>query len=364
MYTCQKFECAEHDIEQDIQTIISAVQNNGVAFDAIYLVGSFGRGEGSVHFDGVRWRGVNDYDVLLICSEFRAGLAKLRELGQRLAEMLRIDFVDIGYLPRAALKNLPLTIEVYDLKYASRLVVGEDVLGELPEFDSHEIPAYEFARLICNRTAGLLTALLPYRIESLAYHRNQHVKACIAVGDVAVYLRSGYYPSYLKRMELFRSLVEQRNLGFPLDQACIDQVLYAYASKVGGDLVGDFPINASLMPIMIERAFCAITSRCVDSSVNSVAAAEMALIRYYLCQQSLIQRVNEIFSAWCNRDQRANSEIKNRILFSLPSFYCSSARAQGRLALNFARTFWFVPGALRKRWTSASAALIWEEYCH
>lgn len=364
MYTCQKLDGIELDIQQDIQAIVSAVENNGIAFDAIYLVGSFGRGEGSVCFDGVRWRGVNDYDVLVICPEFEAGLPKLRQLGRELSEMLKIDFVDIGYLPRAALKTLPLTIEAYDLKYASRRLVGHDVLGEIPEFDSREIPAYEFARLICNRTAGLLTATLPDRIGSPSYRLNQHVKACIAVGDVAVYLRCGYHPSYRKRMELFQSLAEQRDLGFSLHQPGIDQVSSAYGSKLGDDLSAGFAVNDSLMAGMIESAFCAIASRCVHSSVDSATAAKEALITCYLRDRPLMQRINGILSTCCNHDQKATFEIKNRILFSLPPFYCSSVRNQKNVGLNFARMFWLVPGALRKSWTPASAALIWEEYCH
>ena len=81
MFTSLKNEIVEKDIGQDIESIVSAIKNSGLNFEAIYLVGSFGRGEGSVRFDGSRWRGTNDYDVLVIHSTNVVDLNPLKELG-------------------------------------------------------------------------------------------------------------------------------------------------------------------------------------------------------------------------------------------------------------------------------------------
>ena len=117
--------------------------------------------------------------------------------------------MDIGYLPKSVLSSLTPTLETTDLKYASTFLDGRDLLGEIPNFDSRDISPYEFARLICNRTAGLLSARLPRHTDSVQYRTNQYVKACIAVGDVAVYLGRGYNPSYRKRMDTFKSIAQE-----------------------------------------------------------------------------------------------------------------------------------------------------------
>jgi hypothetical protein len=93
-------------------------------------------------------------------------------------------------------------------------------------------------------------------------------------------------------------------------------------------------------------------------------AARKALIRYYLGERRFIEKLRPILPALWNFQSRVNFALKDRILFSLPPFYCSVGDNPKSVRLSYARAFWFVPGALRKSWAAGSAALIWEEYCH
>lgn len=364
MFTSLDNRIVERDIGEDIQSIVAAIKKNGLRFEAIYLVGSFGRGEGSVRFDGTRWRGINDYDIQLISSTSEVDVQALKELGLELAKTLQIDFVDIGYLPKSVLSSLPPTLENYDLKYASTFLEGRDLLRDIPNFDLRDIPPYEFARLLCNRTAGLLSVRLPERVNSLQYRTNQYSKACIAVGDVAVYLARGYDPSYRKRMDTFKSIAKERQINFALTEHEMDCIVRGYATKLGDDSTVTFNIDETSMRNMVGNSFRAIAERCVGKPLAPIDVAGNALLKYYTRERGLLNTFDNILAGWLHNNKGRGPALSNRVLFSLPAFYCRRSEFEFHCELDYLRKFWSVPGALEKKWNSLSAVELWEEYCH
>lgn len=354
----------EQDIRKDIDLVVAAIDRLRIGYDAIYLTGSFGRGEGSVRFDGIRWRGVNDYDLLVVLSQQTDDDMRLRALGRELAGTLKIDFVDLGSISRGSLRSLPVTIQNYDLKYASLLITGRDVRAEIPDFNHADIPAFEFARLLCNRTAGLLTANLPERQDSTDYRTRQFVKACLAVGDVAVYLRRGYHPLCGERLEWFRALVQRRDMPFLLSSLALDHIEKSYEGKVGCYPTTPVEVDPCVMRDMIESAFVAIAERCTGKAVSSVRQAERELVSQYCGAEPFMHRIDEAMRAWRLGERGHARTIKNKILFSLPGFYCYPLQNGIRVGFEFIRRFWFVPGALGKGLDPLSAVMLWEEYCH
>jgi len=364
MYTAHDNDRIEKDIGEDLDSIITAVERQSMSYDAIYLVGSFGRGEGSAYFDGHRWRGINDYDLLIVSSEPASDADLLKRLGRELAKRLQMDFVDIGWLPKSALRQLSPTIENYDLKNASLRLAGYDVLEEIPKFDVKEIPPFEFARLICNRTAGVLSTRLPLRALSPQYCANQYVKACVAVGDVAVYLGENYHPSYRERQKLFVSLAKRQQIPFFLSDDAVALVISAYSSKLSNEAKDDFRIDDMLMRDMIKSAFLAIAARCLGEKVNSVRTAGEALVKHYRTRRTLIERLDDFVCIWLRRDKRRASALRYKILFSLPAVYMADSTMRFRRWLFYVSRFWGVPGALTKSGDLTSVVSLWEEYCH
>lgn len=361
MFTIRKGGEIDRDIQQDMEFIISAIEATVVQYDSIYLVGSFGRGEGSVRFDGSRWKGINDYDLVVICPDDLKITLSFKDMGNQLARLLGIDFVDIGCLRRASLRALPATIENYDLKYASLLLAGEDVRREIPDFQPEDISPYDFVRLLCNRAAGLLTTWLPEHSRSSGYCANQYVKACIAVGDIAVYLDRGYHHSYQERLKAFRSLIESKRIPFSLSSEGIDCVLKAYEEKLAASCSAPLSIKQDLMQQIVGQAFCAVAEHCTAKHLETILAAESALNNYY--RTGRLSRKRVLF--W-NRhnDTSCSGEMKNLILFSQPVFYCHSQSPGFRNRFEYFRRFWVIPGALQQEWSSISAVMLWEEYCH
>ena len=199
---------------------------------------------------------------------------------------------------QVALRQLSPTIENYDLKNASLRLAGRDVLEEIPKFDVKDIPPFEFARLICNRTAGVLSTWLPVHSRSPQYCANQYVKACIAVGDVAVYIGKHYHPSYRERQKLFVSLAKKHEIPFCLSDDAITLINSAYSNKLGNDAKNGFRIDDMVMRDMIDNTFLAIAARCLGEKVNSVRAAGEALVRHYRDHRTLIERIDDLVCIW------------------------------------------------------------------
>jgi hypothetical protein len=164
--------------------------------------------------------------------------APLAGLGDELARELGIDFVDLGWSD-GRWENLPLTIENYDLKYGSRVVSGDpSILDRIPPYASADLPAYEFTRLLLNRTAGLLASTEgfarrkpPPSAERRRFRTNQIVKALIAIGDWHLFLWRGYDSSYERRRQRFASLAP----GAGVDPALAAKVVAAYRCKCSPD---------------------------------------------------------------------------------------------------------------------------------
>jgi hypothetical protein len=362
MFSIQNRAKIDRDIQSDINFISSAIATTLAAYDSIYLAGSFGRGEGLVRFDGRRWRGVNDYDFVVVYPNDVPMPQPFKDLGKHLARLVAIDFIDIMCVKRGSLRSLVPTIENYDLKYASLLLAGTDVRGEIPNFDPKDIGPYEFVRLLCNRAAGLLTTVLPERVDAPDYCANQYIKACIAVGDIAVYLTQGYHYSYQKRLIAFRSLIERERLPFSLSREAIKCVVKAYEAKLGTSLPISFAMSEELMRRIIQPAFCAIAGRCTAKPLRTIAASEKTLNSYFHTSKSTI-RLQDIIR------MRGGAifhvpEIKNLILFSQPFFFGQLRSSGFRNSYSYFRRFWAIPGALQMEWSPLSAARLWEDYCH
>ena len=363
-YTLKNNPQIDQDIEYDLKYVVSAIDASELEYSSIYLIGGFGRGEGTVKFIGNRWRAVNDYDLVVIASDCTKHKSYLKRLSIELAELFQVDFVDLGCIQRDALPKLLPTMQNYDFKYGSMLLAGQDLLHEIPNFQCGYLPPYEMVRLLCNRSAGLLTAILPEHAGSLSYLTNQLVKACIAIGDLTVYLLKGYHHSYQVRSETFDSIISENNLPFELSGEAIDAVHKAYKAKLKGPCSFPFSIDESLMRFMIFKAYCAIASYCMNKTLNTVSEAEKELRRYFrknnLYKQFLMNGIRTLRKM----DIDCLDDIKNKVLFAQPFFYCNLGTNSILWQFEYLRRFWFVPGALKLRWGLISAVKLWEKFHH
>lgn len=366
-YTIRTDPEIHSDIQRDLDAIIDGIQNNGVLYDSIYLVGSFGHGEGTVHFDGKRWRAINDYDLFVVGQADPDIANRLRSLGHDLAMQHNIEAIDIGWIDRKILPKLSLTMQNYDFRYGSICLDGWDVRTEMPVYPKGILPPYEMLRLLCNRSAGLLTALFQQIEVKRNYAITQEMKAWIAIGDIAVYLAEGYDTSYSTRAKIFRALVDQDELPFNLSSNAIASIKNAYTWKITGDEQYGFQSNNKWLEVAIGAAYCAIAQKCTGMISKSILEAESSVCAKYcpMIYPSFRFLINVfVHFIRIKNASISHQNLRDYILFSQPVAYCGINNSRVSQTIWYLRKFWWLLYALNLKWTNLSAARLWEWYCH
>lgn len=172
--------CIQKYLDVTVSDIINAVPD----VISIILMGGYGRGEGAVLKVGKTYMPVNDFDIYIITKKllpdkFLEDLAtdiskKFGWGGKAHAEAFetaRYDFkkflhIDIRCLEEGKLKYLPPTVRYFEMKYASRVLYGKNVLANFPEIKEDDIPISEGLRLIMNRYMLMLISFKPDFIKN------------------------------------------------------------------------------------------------------------------------------------------------------------------------------------------------------
>jgi len=193
-------------LERAVRQITQRVGRSGL--EALVLTGGFGRGEGALtREEGSPGLPFNDFDFLLIGSRPRIAPGVLRDLRTSLSELLRVDFVDVGYIRSSQFRKAEPTIFLYDLVNGSKILWGSpDILKRVPSFASSDLPLSEATRLFLNRGIGLLYTLVLFERGETgpALKKNAAVawsKVVLAAGDGILLRRKLYHWSYVERMK-------------------------------------------------------------------------------------------------------------------------------------------------------------------
>jgi len=180
---------------------------------SIYLIGSFGRGEGSFYLSGGAVTPLRDYDVLIVINKRVKGdvIKKIRRniharLG--LPDPFSKEFKFKGFtvwVTQVTLKDinaLPL-LKFYELKRASKLLWGKDIRSSI-HLSFEDISAYNGVLILFSKIEGLLGLL-----DINMLKRNKNAKAIDLVYEcVKTYAEFGtclsllikmYEPSFLGR---------------------------------------------------------------------------------------------------------------------------------------------------------------------
>jgi hypothetical protein len=205
-------------IREDVLWLRDEILREFPQAKALFLVGGFGRGEGGVVLRGGRWRPANDYDLELITSR-REDHARLRALGERLAEHLGIAFVHVenSVAWRQWLRG-PTEYTV-DLRFGSlALHDPHHMRGRLWRCRPDRTPLHDALATLFTRASALM-----WRFESgrdwkaaPAADRldlaNQISKALLAIEDAWLIRARAYHPSYQERLRSFLALKPANDL--------------------------------------------------------------------------------------------------------------------------------------------------------
>ena len=206
----------------------------GDNLDSVFLFGGYGRGEGSWFIIenslGVEVKPYNDYDIAIIVKE-KISVKLIKELEKHLKQYIDIKWIDIAQYRREDLKLLPCLIKNYDLKYASKFLLGDDkVLDLIPQMNSRKLSLKDVEILFFTRIWTLIGSfdscgLKPMKPEIETFFKNQMAKAVLAVVDCFLLQRQAYQTSYKGRVESLQKLSNDHKLN-ELAQWALSEKLY------------------------------------------------------------------------------------------------------------------------------------------
>jgi len=135
-FTVHKNKTIDNRILEDLQTISKILFCSLDEILGIYLVGGFGRGEGSILYLENKVYIINDYDLVVITDKLPTEILKKKIIDQ-IKEKILIKQVDITYYKFKSLKNLKKTVYNYDLKFFSKVIYEKNnYLDNIPIYNN------------------------------------------------------------------------------------------------------------------------------------------------------------------------------------------------------------------------------------
>lgn len=214
-YTLHEEKWVDKKIQQDMDIICSEILNI-IRPISILLIGSFGRGEGSVFIDKEIVYPLKDYDILVILDKKKLlSTEVLQELEKKIynrlgyinptsRDFLFSDFViTIEQTTFDNLKNFA-HIAVYDIKMGSKILFGADVRKEI-SLKIEELVFTSGNHVLFMKTIGLLGHFSSnYLHNSLLQNERRYLiyecgKTYIEIGTALSLYGGIYTPTYLER---------------------------------------------------------------------------------------------------------------------------------------------------------------------
>ena len=193
-------------LKSDITDIVGFLISKIHSIDGIFLVGGFGRDEGSIMMHEGKVHVINDYDLVIITSKSYKK-DEIDYFRNELEAMLSIRQVDITTYNKWQLRTMAFSMYSYDLKYASKCIYGDkEVLELIPKMNKAEMPVLEAVRPLLLFPVSLLQARP--KSENLSdidlFWSYQQITKSILGWSTAMLIDKGLYdPLYSKRSELF-----------------------------------------------------------------------------------------------------------------------------------------------------------------
>jgi hypothetical protein len=260
-YTSHGAEVNEVVASQLHKVATALIDAMGDRLEALFVIGSFGRGEGGVVVRPGALRAVNDFDLLAVVrqgSQFSSGGNLIADLLHALADEVSVKQIDLALSTRWRLAIPANSVSRYEMRWGHRLLAGRPIT--IRAAPARLIPLSEGARYFRTRGCGLLIArlLLDGSGHFSAERRAELVKielnkAALAIGDAALIAARRYHFSYAERGRRVAALVGC--------DALLPHELDMYASAVAWQLRPTFD-NLGLA--QLERTWHEITSAFLD----------------------------------------------------------------------------------------------------
>lgn len=211
-FTAHEDASVDQRIESHMERIVAAITASMQPVSVV-LRGSFGRGEGSVILEEGSVRFLSDYeiDVATYSPFHRSTFARLtRALSAEFGMQVGVRWTRpdcflhdrIGPIP---LRSVTPTISLYEFRYGSRTLYGQDFVSRAPAIDPRQISLESGVRLLLNRMAESLCYMSSDGRSSGDELEAFHwiTKTILACAEALLLLWGQYHYSYSERGRRF-----------------------------------------------------------------------------------------------------------------------------------------------------------------
>jgi len=255
-------------VKQRLTADLELIRKSLIDFQplSIILYGGYGRGEGSwVWYNNEICAPYNDYDILMIL-EKKIPEKIIKSIRKKLAQDIGIRWVDIGQKTPKELKKLRPSIYNYDLKYASKVIYGEEyILDQIPHIDVSKLPLEEGNILFKVRIWTFIGSLdvngfdVSLSGDDSRFFRNQMAKAILAVVDILLLQKGAYDSSYGIRVKRLKNLYSHKKELCLLSEWAFHEKLEPKAPNMNADEVKKLYLKVS--QFYIDEMFKMLSKR-------------------------------------------------------------------------------------------------------
>ncbi len=256
-YTALDDPIVDQTVEEHMQQIVAAVTSR-IEPQAIFLRGSFGRGEGSVVVEGSGLRFLSDYELMVVTSDYR-DRQPLQTVARQMTAQLGVE-TSISRLRPYNPSNKSVarpTISMYELQNGGHTLYGQQLLNQRPDIDPRTLDLWSGLRLLLNRMAESLDRL-PQTDKDWEGLRwiNKTVLSC---AEVLLVFHGRYHFTYAERGRRFADLISELDGVVAQASHLPDLVCRATAFKLRPSL----DLYPEPMPLMWDQVkqVCDVTLR-------------------------------------------------------------------------------------------------------
>lgn len=217
-FTVRGTEVLENKITQIMHEVVATLkpllcEEN---YEALILIGGYGRGEGGVEIKNGVEKPHNNFDFLLLTKNSHNTEQLKKDLDMAIAPLItKYDLgMDIGMIDYQKLRRSPRLVMWHDMYFGHKVILGnEDCVRKLKKFASENILAQDIMNLLVNRgTLLLINELLVQKCslkdEVIRRLIIKHiVKAVIGYGDALLFFCGAYSWSYAEKQRRMRTQV-------------------------------------------------------------------------------------------------------------------------------------------------------------
>lgn len=211
-YTVQGKREQSTRVDADLEAIASRLLSDFPGeIEALVLVGSFGRGEGTIVVRQGELCPVHDYDIVIV-SKDDLPRERLSQAASELAASLGLPHIDLFSYRRGQLASFAPSLFSLDLKAGGKVFHGDpNALQIVRSVDPSDLPLDEARRLMFNRLPSLIESVhegdfrgAPEGDDAfrIAYMASRVILACV---EALLIEAQDYHPSCRERESRFLS---------------------------------------------------------------------------------------------------------------------------------------------------------------